>query len=263
MDPDVDTRQSGFTVVEMITVIVVLGILSLGTVRFLTDTGSGFASAVSRADLAADARSLVNRLSGDLREALPGSIRVAGGCLEYLPIVAAGRYLTLPVGAPASTFRSVPVQPLPLPPGARAAVHVDGAAYAMGDPGAISPVVALSAPDANNVVTVSMAAAHRFPGESPAQRYFLVTDPVSVCADGGNLYRYTGYGVAAAQPGPADLPATLPGRVLLASGVTSPAPFSLSGANLTRNAVVALDLTLAGDGDTVPVQHLVQVRNVP
>lgn len=256
-------RERGFTLVELITVIVILGVLALGTVGFISDSGRGLASTVARTELAGDARFLVERLSRDLRNALPGSLRVSGGCLEFVPIVAASRYVTLPVATPATSFRSVPVEPLPLPAAVRVAVYADAAGYALASPGPVSPPATVSAPDAANEVTVSFALPHAFPTHSPAARYFLITDPVSYCVTGGALYRYGGYGFVATQPGVAALPAGMPGRSLVAEAVTSTAPFGLVGATLTRNAVVDLDLALTRDGDSVRLEHLVQVRNVP
>lgn len=256
-------RTGGFTLVELVTVIVILGILALGTVGFIADSGRGLGSTIARSELATDARFLVERLTRELRNALPGSVRVSGACLEYIPVAGASRYITLPVAGPAAAFRSVPIDPLPLPADVRVAVYPGSSAYSLSSPGPVSPPVTVSAPDADNEVTVTFDSAHRFISESPTRRYFLVTGPVSYCVDGSALYRYVDYGFVAAQPGPATLPAGLPGRALVTEQITSAVPFTLSGATLTRNAVVALDLTLARDDDSVRLSHLVGVRNVP
>ncbi len=255
--------QTGFTLVELITVIVILGVLAMGTVSFISDSSNGFSSTVSRTQLGTEARFVVDRLSRELRNALPGSLRVSGGCIEYLPIVAASRYVTLPVATSATSFRSVPVEPLPVPAGVRVAVFADLSAYALANPGPLSPPATVSAPGPGNEVTVTFSAAHSFSSESPTRRYFLVADPISYCVDGGALYRYQNYGFLAAQPGPGGLPSALPDRSLVTEAVANAAPFTLNGATLTRNAVVDLRLAISRAGEQVLVEHLVQVRNVP
>lgn len=253
----------GFTLVELVTVMMVLGILSVGTVRFISDSSQGFATTVTRSELAGDARFTVERLVREVRDALPNSVRVSGGCLEFVPITGASSYTTLPVAGPAASFKSVPIDPLPIPAASRVAVFPDLDIYDLASPSVVSPVVSLSTPDVNNEVTVTMASAHQFPVASPTRRYFVVSDPVSVCVDAGQLWRYSAYGFSAVQPTVADLPAAMPGRALLAQSVTSATPFTLNDATLTRNAVVAVDMEFSRGGDALRIEHSVQVRNVP
>ncbi len=260
--PPILRRSAGFTIVELVTVILILGVLAAGTVAFISDSSRGFASTVARSELAGEARFVVDKLTRELRNALPGSVRVSGACVEYVPVAAASRYVTLPVATAAVSFRSVPVDPVPAGP-FRIAVYPGASAYALASPGPISPPATLSAPGPGNEVTVTLASPHRFASHSPTARYFLVRDPVSYCLDGGALYRYGNYGFSAAQPDVAALPAGLPDRSLIAASMTSAAPFTFSGATLTRNAVVGLDLTMSRDDDRVRLEHLVQVRNVP
>ena len=256
------SRQCGFTMVELVTVIAVLGILAVGTVRFISDSSSGFASTIARAELAGDTRFALERLSRNLRDALPNSVRTNGTCLEYVPVVSASTYLSLPVALAAGSFRAVPFDP-PVAGGVRVAVFPDTGVYSLGTPAMISPPVTVSAPDAANEVTVTFASPHRFVTESPEKRVFLVLDPVSYCVDAGRLWRYQGYGFLALQAAPGGLPDARPERSLIAEQVATPAPFSLAGATLTRAAVVAIDVTFERGDDRIGIQHLVQVRNVP
>ncbi len=257
------SAQQGFTLVELVAVIMVMGILAVGTVRFITDSSAGLASTITRTELAGDARFAIDRISRSLRDALPNSVRVAGGCLEFVPILAASAYGTLPVAAAATSFLVVPFDPPPVVMGARAVVYPSAAVYTVGSPGVISEPVTLSAPDANNEVTVTMAAAHQFSAPSPNQRVFLVATPISYCVDGGSLWRYQDYGFVPLQPAATGLPTTRPNRALLAESVSTVAPFAVDTATLTRNAVVQIDITFSRDTDSVRIEDLVQVRNVP
>ncbi len=253
----------GFTLVELITVIMILGILSIGTVKFITDSSQGFFSTMGRAALAGDARFVAQRLAREVRDALPNSVRVSGGCLEFVPTVGASTYTTLPVANVASSFLSVPVDPLPVPANSRVAVFPDLDVYTLASPGEVSPAVTVSAPDGNNEVTVTFASDHRFVTTSPGNRYFFVGSPVSYCVDGAQLFRYNGYGFQSTQLTAAGLPSALPGRAMVAKDVDTLNPFTFNDATLTRNAVLEIDLNFVRDGDEVRIEHAVQVRNVP
>lgn len=256
--------QQGFTLVELVAVIVLLGILSMGTVGFISDSSKGLASTMSRTKLAGDARSAIDRVSMSLRDALPNSVRVAGACIEFMPIAAATAYITLPVSAAAASFRVVPFDPLPVPAGGlRAVVYPSAAVYTPGSPGVISEEASLSAVDVNNEVTVTLAAAHQFSLPSPSRRLFLVRTPISYCLEATQLWRYENYGFFNTQPSTADLPNTRPNRALIAQNVSNLLPFTLGAPTLTRNAVVQIDMTFERDGDSVRIDDQVQVRNVP
>lgn len=257
-------RVAGFTLVELVTVMMVMGILAIGTVRFISDSSIGFASTITRTELAGDARFAIDRMSRELRSALPGSVRTSSSCIELIPVAAGSTYTSLPIAASTTSFTAVPVEPMPLAAGLRAAVYPGPSAYQLGSDSVISPqVVDVSAPDVENEVTVTMASAHRFPAESPSNRFFLVEQPVSFCIAGEQLWRYSNYGFSASQPALASLPASLPDRSLIAQQVTAALPFSVSSATLARNAVIDINLDFARGDDVVSMQHLVQVRNVP
>lgn len=256
-------RIGGFTLVELVTVMMVMGILAIGTVRFISDSSTGFASTITRTELAGDARFAIDRISRELRAALPGSVRVSGGCVEFIPVAAGSTYTTLPLVTSSTTFTAVPVEPMPLAADLRVAVYPGPGVYQLSSVSVISPEVSVSAPDVDNEVTLTMSAAHRFPAESPSNRFFLVESPVSFCVDADQLWRYSGYGFQATQPQPGSLPVGLPDRSMIAQRVTSPAPFAVSAATLWRNAVVDINMSFARADDVISMQHLVQVRNVP
>ena len=256
----------GFTLVELVVVIVVLGILSVGTVRFIRDAGDGYASSARRAELGSNARLAVERLSRDLRTALPNSVRVSGACVEYIPIVAAATYQAIPVALSATSFKASPLTTVGSLSSVRVAVHPDdpSALYGLSTPGAISPLATFSVPDASNLITVSLAASHRFAPESAQKRFFVVATPVSYCVASARLFRYQNYGFTAVQPTVATLPTGLPQRAVVADAmVAGAAPFTYTGASENRNAVVKVSFAFGTGGDALNVDHLVQLRNVP
>ena len=291
--------QRGFTLIELIVVISLLGVVSLVSVGFITSTVQGYADLTRRDQLSSAVRVAVERMARELRNALPNSIRVSadGSCMEFIPTLAASVYIAVPTSSAvaSSAFASVPyaVEPslgriavYPIdsnradepsrPAGNNPIYDIDSHAI-------ISPLMA-----AGNVlqasagsVSVQLSATHRFPTDSPKKRYFIVDEPVSFCIEGTDLYRYqgesaSGYSYAEVQASQALLSGlNEPQRQLLASDILSnPAgsrPFTYNDATLQRNGIVLFDIHVedqnitASDPTTesVRVQFEVQVKNVP
>jgi MSHA biogenesis protein MshO len=259
------TRARGFTLIELVVVITVMGILSVGAVSFITDASDGYANTVRRTELGSTMRLAAERVTRELRNALPNSVRVSGNCLEFIPVESGSTYLNLPVSIASATFDvAAPIDATMA--GARIAVFPDNpaAVYALADPGAVSPPAAFGAPDAANVVRVTLGSPHRFPVESPERRLYMVREPVSYCVDQNRLWRYQNYGFNATQPTVAALPTSMPGRGLIGEGVAMAfPPFAVANATLTRNAEVSVDLEFTDGADALQIHHVVQLRNVP
>lgn len=270
-------KQCGFTLIELIIVITLLGIISLVTVGFISSSVQGFADLTRRDQLSAAARIAVERMAREVRNALPNSIRVTAGgdCLEFIPTSGASRYLSVPTSTatPANNFQAVAFALAPNTQNSRIAVYpidsnraeepraaTDNPIYDIDNHAIISPLLTSSgaalAPvptPASGAVTVTLNSSHTFPADSPSRRFFVVQEPVSFCVVGSDLYRFQGTGVAAQytysnnQPSAAQLFANLaePNRVLLASDIAMPpnnTPFRFVDAVLQRNGLVLFDM---------------------
>ncbi|MGH1462346.1 MAG: PulJ/GspJ family protein [Neptuniibacter sp.] len=294
-------QQRGFTLIELIIVITMLGIISMVTVGFISSSMQGYADLKRRAQLSASVRVAVERMAREVRNALPNSIRLTGSgtCMEFIPSVAASRYLSVPTASAASSFESVAyaIEPsfvsgrvavYPIDSNVSDEVHTENPVYKLDSHSIISPQIAAGttlAPvptPASGAVTVSFTggSTHRFPTDSPSSRYFIVDEPVSFCLDGTDLYRFQGengsaYSFAITQPSVAALNTlTEPNKALLASDIVSPTgsqPFRYSEASLQRNSIVLFDLFVQDQNlsvsdttqEDIRVQFEVQVRNVP
>lgn len=88
-------RQSGFTLVEMIIVIVISGIIAGVVAIFLKAPVQGYMDSARRAELTDIADTAIRRMARDVRSAVPNSVRFTNctaPCVEFLPTKTGGRY---------------------------------------------------------------------------------------------------------------------------------------------------------------------------
>ena len=86
-------RQRGFTIVELVIVIVITGIIAASLTVFFRPAVDSYLSSRSRADLTDQADTALRRMVRDVRVAVPNSIRTPGDqCFELIPTSTGGRY---------------------------------------------------------------------------------------------------------------------------------------------------------------------------
>lgn len=277
--------QRGFTLVEMVIVIVITGILGGTVAMFITLPVQGYIDTVRRAELTDIADTAVRRMARDIRGALPNSVRVggAGSFLEFVPIKAAGRYRADVDAAGAG-------DPLDFSSSADASFDVLGppVAVAAGDsvviynqgspdydvynaPGATSSRRAAAAPFGTvNSVAFNPAGA-RFAFASPGSRFQVAGTPVTYACDLPNatLWRYSGYAIQAAQPATIAALDALAGvaKAALATRVSACA-LAYDTVVLQNNGLVVITLAISqavvgGGAETVTLQHQVSLANTP
>lgn len=287
-------RSSGFTIIELIAVMVIGGILSTVVWRNIATPLRGFADLNRRAELVATANLAAQRVGRELRLALPNSVRVNadGTALEFLQTSAIGRYrATVDPAVPTSDALDLNlltdsfdvVGPWPLPATVEtdsggAAACLKGAGdcvviYNTGNPQdctAQAPGTRTNAWCGDNVAQISKAdpaggvlvidrsdQATAWPTGSPGQRFYVVDTPVSFVCRGGELLRYADYPVESVQPEPPPVTG-LP----LATRVRD-CSFSYEPGSATRAGLVVIRLTVADtnlDGDTEPLTVLEQIH---
>lgn len=291
-------RSHGFSLIEMIVVMVTIAIVVAAVVFFLNPVRQAVDVTV-RAELTDIADNALQRIGRDVRLALPNSVRVDATrqFLEFVPVRTAGRYradggqassgadcpATPGVGTPDSDqlsfdvseqcFKSVGTVP-------DAATIVAGSDelvlnnYGAGFAG--QDAYAAAAPN-RALITASLAqpTRHRLDfaprtfqrslHDSPGRRFYVVTQPVSYVCDTAarTLTRRWGYGFLAAQP-------TAFGggsSAEIADNVTACA-FDYVANVAPQLGLLTLRLTLTkntsgGTPEVVSLVHAVHVRNVP
>ena len=90
---------TGFTLIELILVIVVLGILAVSVTSYIGLGARMYAETADRDQLLSQSRFAIERLVRELRNVVPNSVRVSGSCIEFMPLLNAGRYASIPTAA--------------------------------------------------------------------------------------------------------------------------------------------------------------------
>jgi len=269
----VKAREAGFTLIEMIIVIVITGIIAAVVAVFLRAPVEGYFDSARRAKLTDTADTALRRMARDLRLALPNSVRVSGSAVEFLETRTGGRYRAESDGGatPADeldftttdssfdflgSLSSTPVA------GELVVVYnlgiADANAYAGDNTSSITSV-------AGNTISIN---AKRFPFESPAKRFQVVSGPVSyVCAGAGlnasgngtgTLRRYWGYSITAGQ----NVPPAGGSNALLTDRVRS-CSFVYTQGVTARSGLLSMQLQITENNESVSLYHEVHVPNVP
>lgn len=271
----------GFSLVEVIVVIVVLGIL-LGMVGlFGRRQIDAYLDVSNRAELSDAADTALRRIGRDLQAALPNSVRVSGNFLEYVPIRDAGRYRADfgggagddPLDFASSTDGSFDV----LGPAVTISTGDQLVIYNLGIPGSSDVYGGTSRRPATAGAGLAKVTFEpggtQFPLASPQNRFQIVGGPVTYeCAPNpadpptGRLIRHWCYDFQSAQPTafgslPAHAACAEQSAVLVTD--VSACTFSYTPAVLQRNGLAVLRLTLTRNGESVDLLHQVEVLNTP
>ena len=251
----------GFTLVELVMVILLLGVMATFTSQFIGIGTQIYGDASRREQLMSDARFALERLNRELRDAVPGSVRIEdaagnpldqGACLRFWPIATASRYL----GSAASGGLTI-VEPEMLPREEDQAI-----VYPLADPALNLEQGCLHGNCVASVTSVGASVSGALPltvdgsfaKESPGQRIYFARQQVRYCVMNAALTR------ASAAIG-TDIRGSTP--VLMAEHIRfSPYYFYREPAAFNQSEV-GLRMEFEQRGERVLFNHKLETLNVP
>jgi len=250
-------RASGFTLIEVITVIVILGVLASAVTSFIRFSTQIYSEASDREQLISSTRFAIERLNRDVRNALPNSLRLVANnsgnnnaCLEFIPIISSVIYTNIPI-APAAASATLTVKD------PHNMLDFNNAGYLSV---IVFPETANDVYDNNsekiygidsigvlNTLTnernINLDSAVQFAEASPVNRLFVVQpiSSVTYCREGSLLTR---------------------NNIRVAENIQA-LSFDLTSTTLTDNALVRTIFTLQRNNEEIIFNHEIKVLNVP
>lgn len=281
-------RQRGFTLVELILVIVLSAIVGVMVSSVLSRPLEGFVAQSRRAELVDIGAGALNRMQRDIRMAVPGSLRVSadGQALELLLIHSGGRYLPnrpldsslnfsatpdaqcngpLVAGVPACDVLQVFAPDLAPPAAGWLVIASSPFSWTPSNPGNITPTntVFTRLPESDTaaypgislirVTPPGAGGVFAFAAPSAQRRIYFADRVVGYRCSGGQLLRYEHDQLQST------LPATLPATGRLQADRVESCDFRYASAS----GLATLRLNIATVGESIRLAQQVQVNNAP
>lgn len=279
--------QAGFTLIEAIMVIVIIGVLGAAVAVFIRMPVQNYHDSVARAELTDLADLSLRRMARDLRLALPNSIvtDADGTSISFFLTKTGGRYLAAEDDAPGlpvldfvdpgkTTFTMIGTEPSgkqAIEPGSDYVavynVGLDPAdAYTQSN---LAQVTAFTTLDAARGLYRFTLASNPFaqqnpPMPSPGGRFHVVSSPVTyACTKGaggtGSIVRHWDYGIVKGKP------ASGAGKTSYLTKRVTNCKFHYDTDISRRSALVvlSLELEMPGEAGKIKLVHQVHVDNTP
>ncbi|MGB5329929.1 MAG: prepilin-type N-terminal cleavage/methylation domain-containing protein [Gammaproteobacteria bacterium] len=281
--------HAGFSLIELIVVIVLLGLLAGGAGLLILNPIEAYDAQVRRQQLVDQGEMALRQIARDLHRALPNSVRIApagaGFALEMVNIVDGARYrdeyggayladpdFVLDFTAPDAVFNLLGGlnNPAVFNPNNRlviynTSVNIYAEAVDVDKRGIITDAgttLAFSTlnPGPNQEDQISLSTPFEFTQQSPGQRAFLVDGAISYLCNPAtsSILRYSGYGFDNPQQIP---PGGAVSDTLVSQVIGCNASYTPGTAQ--RGGIITLDITLGDSGENINLLHQVHVVNVP
>lgn len=281
-------HTQGFSLIELIIVIVVLGIMAVGAGMLISRPMQAYSDQLRRQQLVDSAQMAMRKIEADIRRALPNSLRTmpsgSGWALEMVNTVDGARYrdeaggvfvnpdqileFSVPGGDASFNLlgRFTSLSAGALPASYRPVIYSTNAVEIYDDaetganPGIIGPGGMSLALDGGTEHQLTLPSPFQFEFPSPTQRLFIVDGSISYICDNGFVNRYSGYSYKGTQT---DSLAVLGAAQRVATQVSACA-IDYQPGTAQRGGLITIGITLTdAQGESVRLLHQVHVDNVP
>ena len=282
------SNKRGFTLIELVIVLVVLAVVSVGITGFIRSSTQIFIDTSERERLLREGSFAVERINREISTALPNSVRLTGNagshCLQFVPVRWSTFYLTLPqTPSIDGVMDIIEMQDID----GNVFTPVLFRTYAWVYPTTVDDVYSSTSnqrqlitdcsddgdgdcstsDDADGVVQLTLSGV--FAQASPAKRAYIADSVVNYCVRNNALYRHE----SSLSPTQTTF---LSGGVLMAqnlanqlsadpnsAGTNSTNPFRIVDASLRRNAYTQTQFIFTRDGENITFTQEIHVPNVP
>jgi len=258
--------QRGFTLVELIIVIVLLAIVAGFSFQFVGIGAQMFATGAERLQTIEKSRFAIERLTREIRGAVPNSVRVKGQCIEFVPAKVVGTYYDAPI-RPDSASEMTLVTFAGSPDSSSIDWSLDGTErvfiYATrpnfiyaDNPQRYADIDGGYSSDSFESL-LPLESGSQFTKESPFKRAYVGGSPVSFCLSAGELFRVSDYGWSQGQT-------EWSSGDLIATGISSSKPFDVTSNNQQSNNIVTIQLQFGENAEEqVYYYREVHIPNAP
>lgn len=241
-------QAKGFTLVELVVVILILSAVGLATTNYIA-LGLDMYRNITAQDRAVNSiRFVMERLHREVPNAVPNSLEDGNNCLRFNPIKMTTIYEEFPrFPAEASEMSVLQILEYQHEPGDKVSVNLSDPADLTGVNADGSAVVqVITSVTADNTI-LNFAGLSSFPIDSPANRAFIFNDRyrITYCFNNNQLTRREGSGPA----------------VLMAENITG--SFTAVNPTLQSNGMVRVEFQLDLEDRRVDFEQALHVTNVP
>jgi MSHA biogenesis protein MshO len=240
-------KEQGFTLIEMVVTLLVLGIVAAMTVQLILPIFHGYIDARAVDLLYNEAKFAVERMDRELRMSIPNTVRTVAGDtgVQFGSLDDAAYYSKGPTN--------------------KSQIEVDttmGGLLSVGDKLSIyntnpnkfysdNRIYQITSLLSGNIIELNK----KLKRNSPDRRYYLIKSPVTFYHSGNRLLRSFGYNIANTEYGTS-------GGNVLATRVQS-ATFTYNPGSQYRNAYIDIQLTMTEGDISLDYSHQVHIRNIP